>query len=130
MDCLMTWRICHLVSDSERLSFVVIQRVQRAIAILLRFPFPLTTLTSLTTLKTKSFPFSALILLRRLFLLLARHSAQAPSALASCVGSVFPLQAKTEKLKVFRFPLSVFRFVYYLCADIYLRTQTKHKITL
>ncbi len=33
--------------------------------------------------------FSALIPLRGLFLLLARHSVQAPSALASCVGSVF-----------------------------------------
>ena len=31
----------------------------------------------------------ALILLRRLFLLLARHSMLAPSALASCVGSAF-----------------------------------------
>ena len=39
--------------------------------------------------------FSVLILLRRLFLLLARHSLQAASALASCVGSVF------------RFPFSV-----------------------
>ena len=38
---------------------------------------------------------SVLILLRRLFLLLARHSLQAASALASCVGSVF------------RFPFSV-----------------------
>ena len=33
--------------------------------------------------------FSVLILLSRLFLLLARHSLQAASALASCVGSVF-----------------------------------------
>ena len=50
--------------------------------------------------------FSALIPLRGLFLLLARHSVQAPSALASCVGSAFPLQAKIEKQKfsVFRFP--------------------------
>ena len=65
--------------------------------------------------KSKSFPFSALILLRRLFLLLARHSLQAASALASCVGSVFPLQAEIEKLikfSVFRFPFSVIFIIF------------------
>ena len=64
--------------------------------------------------KTKSFPFSALILLRRLFLLAARHSEQALSALAPQRRFRFPLQAKIEKLKVFRFPFSVFRFYLYL----------------
>ena len=37
------------------------------------------------------FRFAALIPLRGLFLLLARHSLQAASALASCVGSAFRL---------------------------------------
>jgi hypothetical protein len=63
----------------------------------------------LTTLCRKKF--SVLILLRRLFLLLARHSMQASSALASCVGSVFLLQAKTEKLK--SFPFYAFRFPFF-----------------
>ena len=74
----------------------------------------LTTHYSLLT-ETKSFPFSALILRCRLFFL--RTSAQCASALCSRLGvsSVFTLQAKTEKLKVFRFPLSVFRYSYYLC---------------
>ncbi len=60
--------------------------------------------------KTKSFPFSVLTLLRRLFLLAARQSVQAPSALAPQRRFRFPLQAKTEKLKfsVFRFPFSVY----------------------
>ena len=57
------------------------------------------------------FPFLPLIPLRGLFLLLARHSVQAPPALASCVGSVFPLQAKIEKQK--SFPFSVFRFPFF-----------------
>ena len=37
--------------------------------------------------------------------------------------SVFSLQAKTEKLKVFRFPLSVFSLINYLCEDY----QKTHK---
>ena len=45
-----------------------------------------------------SFPFIPLILLRRLFLLLARHSVQAPSALASCVGSVFRQKKRCQAL--------------------------------
>ena len=82
--------------------------------------------------KTKSFPLSALILLRRLFLLLARHSAQALSALASCVGcplgftapsrqslqaafalnliAAFRFLTPSENRKTKSFPLSVFRF--------------------
>ena len=55
--------------------------------------------------------FSVLIPLRGLFLLLARHSVQAPSALASCVGSVSPaLQAflprGLEKIDKFNFSLA------------------------
>ncbi len=53
--------------------------------------------------------FSALILLRRLFLLLARNSLQAASL--HCFVRRFRFIAPNEKLKVFRFPLSVFRFL-------------------
>ena len=72
--------------------------------------------------------FSVLILLCRLFLLLARHSLQAASALASCVGSVFRfnptawafLPCGSEKCKWICFFRSL-RIVssvifYYLCA--------------
>ena len=80
--------------------------------LVLRFP------TTSENRKTKSFPFSALILLRRLFFL--RTSAKCASTLCSrfVVSSVFPLQAKTEKQKVFRFPLSVFRFFVSLCQSL------------
>ena len=60
--------------------------------------------------KTKSFPFSALILLRRLFLLAARQSVQAHSALTPQRRFRFPTPSRNRKTKVFRFPLSVFRF--------------------
>ena len=49
--------------------------------------------------------FSVLILLRRLFLLAARHSVQAPSALAPLRRFRFSLQTKIKS-----FPLSVFSF--------------------
>ena len=90
-----------------------------------------------TKLLTYTFPtlrsqFSVLILLRRLFLLLARHSVQAPSALASCVGcpsgftapswhslqavsaldliAAFRFPTPSEIRKTKSFPFSVFRF--------------------
>ena len=59
----------------------------------------------------KSFPFFALTLLRRLFLLLARHSLQAPSALASCIASVFHSKRKLKTQK--SFPFSALRFPFF-----------------
>ena len=73
--------------------------------------------------------FSVLILLRRLFLLLARHSVQAPSALASCVGSVFPLQAEIEKLKSFPFSAFGFPFISLSLHRSYITTHLKSGVT-
>ena len=62
--------------------------------------------------KTKSFPFSALILLCRLFLLAARQSVQAHSALTPQRRFRFPTPSENQKTK--SFPLSAFRFPFCL----------------
>jgi len=78
--------------------------------------------------KNKSFPFSALTLLRRLFFLAARQSLQADSALAPLRQFRFPTPSENRKTKVFRFPLSVFRFYVYLCARKKIFNYIKYKV--
>ena len=74
--------------------------------------------------KTQSFPFSALILLRRLFLLAARHSANKFALCARSAASV-PFSHYKRKPKNKSFPFSAFRFPF-LCLSLrpkYVKTK-------
>ena len=62
--------------------------------------------------KTKSFPFSALILLCRLFAAPSRHSLQAVSALDLIAAVRFPTTSENRKTK--SFPFSAFCFQFFL----------------